>query len=856
MSDSASSRSVEDRSFTPSLGTVVAAERAYLGDRRVCNDLPSLEDDPALWGLAFSGGGVRSATFCLGVIQALTRHGHAKRFDYLSTVSGGGYIGSCLSSLLSGRSDTGLDHESSPFTGLREHDDYGAPEETKLSVRHQMHHLRTHGEYLIPRSHLLSRDVQRAVGSVLPGVAHTVLLFALLFVTCVAAIHLLLTGIEQDLKTLTPTVSLEIPGAEEMNTLQYVKAVLGAWTDQRLAPPFRKLTTEAGRCTRPLLAALFLGGLWNIIAILHATRLAARFKPATTPPGETTRAGWTPEDERESRFVRRFNMWSVGVAMALMMGTSLLCRIRADSDEFLAALLVPLSFAVGGLFVSHALTHLLESRYARKSWIPGVENLESRFRRSLYGSLRGACLYGTAAAIAVPVVLIVLFALSDLPMKFFWSLAALAWAYFASRKVGDAATSQLGGWLHRPLANVAVMLFLAFAFAQVSAWLILFYRVLDPSRIWWYSLITGAVSLLAFLLLGTSVDANRISPHYFYRDRLTEAYLKTDARTVRSQPTHQGMPLAILRDNEDLRLADLGVANGRGPYHLIVAALNLTGSEELNRKSFLSDHFIFSRDYIGSPVTGWVRTSVYRQGTTRLARAMAISAAAVGSAMGQHTFAAQAFVTTLFNARLGFWTENPWIYRDGVPKRHRQRWTFWPWYLVLEVFGLTSAREPLVNVSDGGHTGDNLGLLPLLQRRCSTIVVCDAEADGDYTFGSFNNAVRMALIEENIEINIDLTPIIEHRQTPGGFNVSPTSVVTGEILYPKNESDQSGAIGRLVYIKASVSGRKVSVHVANYARDHTAFPHETTADQFFDDAQFEAYRALGESLGRQATRVL
>ncbi len=46
-----------------------------------------------LAGLAFSGGGIRSATFNLGVLQALAELGLLHRFDYLSTVSGGGYIG-------------------------------------------------------------------------------------------------------------------------------------------------------------------------------------------------------------------------------------------------------------------------------------------------------------------------------------------------------------------------------------------------------------------------------------------------------------------------------------------------------------------------------------------------------------------------------------------------------------------------------------------------------------------------------------------------------------------------------------------------------------------------------------------
>src|SRR5215213_4930852 len=54
-----------------------------------------------LVGLAFSGGGIRSATFCLGVLQALHELKLLRIFDYLSTVSGGGYLGGWWSAWLS-----------------------------------------------------------------------------------------------------------------------------------------------------------------------------------------------------------------------------------------------------------------------------------------------------------------------------------------------------------------------------------------------------------------------------------------------------------------------------------------------------------------------------------------------------------------------------------------------------------------------------------------------------------------------------------------------------------------------------------------------------------------------------------
>src|ERR1700692_4342782 len=53
--------------------------------------------DPAPWsGIGLSGGGIRSATFCLGVLQALAEKDLLKRFDYISSVSGGGYMATSL----------------------------------------------------------------------------------------------------------------------------------------------------------------------------------------------------------------------------------------------------------------------------------------------------------------------------------------------------------------------------------------------------------------------------------------------------------------------------------------------------------------------------------------------------------------------------------------------------------------------------------------------------------------------------------------------------------------------------------------------------------------------------------------
>ena len=87
---------------------VIAARRDTLESERgdLADTGPRADETAAhaawqarLLGLSFSGGGIRSATFNLGVLQALARCGLLRYVDYLSTVSGGGYIGSWLTAL-------------------------------------------------------------------------------------------------------------------------------------------------------------------------------------------------------------------------------------------------------------------------------------------------------------------------------------------------------------------------------------------------------------------------------------------------------------------------------------------------------------------------------------------------------------------------------------------------------------------------------------------------------------------------------------------------------------------------------------------------------------------------------------
>lgn len=100
--------------------------------------------------LCLSGGGIRSATFALGAVQALAKAGLLTKFDYLSTVSGGGYLGSMLSAWIHSHPRK-LEGVADDLAG-RDADGQPAPEVRPLR------HLREFSNYLSPKLGLFSAD--------------------------------------------------------------------------------------------------------------------------------------------------------------------------------------------------------------------------------------------------------------------------------------------------------------------------------------------------------------------------------------------------------------------------------------------------------------------------------------------------------------------------------------------------------------------------------------------------------------------------------------------------------------------------------------------------------------------------
>jgi len=338
------------------------------------------------------------------------------------------------------------------------------------------------------------------------------------------------------------------------------------------------------------------------------------------------------------------------------------------------------------------------------------------------------------------------------------------------------------------------------------------------------------------------VDVNLFSIYHFYRQRLTRCYLgatRNEARTPH--------PFTGFDPQDDLALdAFCRVENGKTvcqrPYPILNTALNLVHGKQLAWQERRAAAFAFSPLYCGYdlvlPDETGARISCYRPSAeymegALLGSAIAISGAAASPNMGYHSSPALTFLMTVFNVRLGHWSGNP-----GHPHTWRRQSPYAGGkYLLKELLGLTDEESPYVYLSDGGHF-ENLGIYELVRRQCAHIVAIDAGADSLNTFDDLGNAIRKCYADFGVVIDIRVDEL--KRKADGQVD---GYCAVGTIHYREGEP------GTLIYIKPGLSGQE-QADLLNYARTHGAFPHQPTADQWFDESQFESYRKLGHCIGK------
>jgi hypothetical protein len=377
--------------------------------------------------------------------------------------------------------------------------------------------------------------------------------------------------------------------------------------------------------------------------------------------------------------------------------------------------------------------------------------------------------------------------------------------------------------------------------------------------------------LVALVLIAAFVDQTWLSLHPFYRRRLASAF------AVRREQGDDGHVVARPYNfvGERTTLSCYGRRRPGFPQVIFAAAAALSGNERTppGRRAV---SFTFSSDYVGGPDVGWVRTAGLEHAVSANLRsdvtvqtAMAVSGAAFASAMGRQARAYQTLLA-LSNARLGTWLPNPasldrLARADGdwrLPRLPRVRRLS---YLIREVLGQFPYDDRLLLCTDGGHY-ENLGLVELLRHGCRLIYCIDASGDAPPFATTLAEAIALAWEELGVSICLceprRLVPgsaePLEPTDPLSALNarLSERAVVVGIITYPSRlrfGPDEANK-GVLVVAKASLTA-DMPYELLSYAVANPTFPRQSTADQFFDSGQFDAYQALGRFIGAQAAEA-
>lgn len=768
-----------------------------------------VEEDSNLTGIALSGGGIRSAAFCLGVLQALDaltddgapasgdKPGEKREpsvidaLDYMSAVSGGGYIAaSTVAGMLRGQ---GQAASSFPFASKLD------AQETE-----EIKHLRDYSNFLVPNGF---RDYAANLTVVLRGLlVNAVMVLPVLLL--LAALTAFFNPDVHDLarpdfvSRLLPAPLASPSGLTAVMVGVALLAVLATFIGEA-ARSVRKRRSVM-RIAACLVGCALLAMLWQV----QASVLTAMF--AAPPPPET----------------QAVSHWLCTLFVALPGGACLVYAQESAAtaatglssmpfSQWLAqhvpgfvAILVPVLAAF--VAMAQKLALVAKATFGEATWIGFLQKNLSRM-----------LLYG--AAVIVPLLL--------------W-LSYLMLCHWAIRNHEKAYDAPL--WL-----------------LDFASWLATWW----PAGATFLGPVAASYVVVAIVLLlaSTLFSLNANSLHGLYRDRLAEAFLinrraddaATQAgETAAQEDTNSWTFSSLLRSGAFDGEWDRSAANA--PYLLLNTAINLTNSRELNRRGRNADTFIFSPLFVGSRATDYVRTPDIEKVAPHLglATAMAISGAAGSANMGRNTIRYLTPSLALLNIRLGFWLPNPRrIPEWPLAGLSRFLVTRGASHFLAEVFSLLREDRRNVHLTDGGHI-ENLGIYELLQRRCKVIVAIDAEADPEMMFPSFVALQLLARIDLGVRIELSWQELQKRTLACGTGDVRQTfgescgpHVAVGIVHY-NDDKKAKAEKGILIYIKSSLSGDENDV-VRDYKRRHATFPHETTVDQFFSEEQFEVYRALG-----------
>lgn len=818
-------------------------------------------------GLALSGGGIRSATFSLGMLQGLAKceRDPLSRIDILSTVSGGGYAGAFFRSLFVPTALRGIHPR--PFdpdsASMKRHvaDQYRlaraalgsradarkiewTPEGgRKRELRNPIWWLREHSRYLAPTG---PTDYSFAAAYI----ARNWLAMVYLFVLACAAL-------------ITPMVLLEAAltpdwWVDRIGAVSPILALAGVFILANTLLALAYWATQAMSTNDPSVGhqrAKLRGALWSMIATgVFAILLVGLILWVVEGTPELP-----SHDDPAFRggIVELFGSGAVlGIAGALVArlfawasrrkGALLTAEIRLKITTLLsisclwllAVLVVALIDTLGGHLAAW-LTRAGFPDLLRAAVLPALAYLIKKLP-DWFGGKGGAGMIGplvgrfaSQLALAVGVLLYGVLAVgaAGLVHRFAWSVPGQPWASDPR-------------W-----ASLAILLAL--------------------------------FSILAVISGRSTGFINLSSLHSLYSARLTRAFFGASNMGRLMLHKTNSHPKAVTENHrrDYIQPAIYGRADLPAPIHIVNVTLNQT----IDPRSQ-----IVARDRKGDILT--VEPAGIRIGTDplldwdglvasppvaskppeniSLGQWIAISGAAASSAMGRMTDLGYAVAFTFANVRLGYWWNAPGVCPDAPRRRNVAGFialhfgTFV--YLFNEITCRYSRGYDRKYLTDGGHF-ENSGAYVLIRRRVPLILVSDNGADPNYDFEDMQTLVRQVRVDLGGETTIleggalnaflatltvvDRSVFVDPSRTPDwkARMRDPASRAFALVLKVRIANGAAGSAEEvhLIWVKPRLLP-DLPEDVAGYAALMKPFPQQPTGDQFFDEAQWESYRRLGE----------
>ena len=817
-----------------------------------------------LVGLALSGGGIRSATFNLGLLQGLHRYDLLRHVDYLATVSGGGYIGGFWSRWLKesaaerprrGFFPDRLKEALKNFSG-----------DSRTFETHEIRHIREFSNFLFPRVGIFETETWGGavalIAAIVPAVATALSVLGLSLIAWLA---------------LTFYMACPIPAFFRWRSARFIFLVIitllnfslmelwwrSAPTSEQRKPGDKHgsgaATVSLGVCLAMWLAFTFeaahpavlrpfpFAGLFVLIGAalssIVCTELFRRSVSAETL--EPNARDW--RNAELSIAVRSgFALGSVGSLAWLWEAVPALGQLKVwiyspsfdvwfwkdlapTYDDWWKLLGIVPASALGGegwIWIPRLYEPSL-------IWLAvGGIFILFRFKGIFTAS-------STGHRVRLPTNDRV--AMRLLGIATFWALLATFWhiglnlrsaAYLMGG--GAAGTAGLFGllrnWIGKDMARQRKSSFWeivkpyvpqVLAYLAIGlAWAALASALIEINRSDWYDWYKSSLIMAGPVLFVLLVDPHEFGLHAVYRDRICRAYLGAAQPGAEIDATAKANRQTDFRRSDDVYLASLE----KRPLQLICCAANHVGGDHLATLSRGARSALLSRYGFA------MGDACVEQPGLTLGSAVTASAAAANSNMGSVSMRvgpAVSFLMTALNLRLGLWVRLPRTDDHDLPGYILPGWRF---FKEMAAWTDTTARE--IHLSDGGHF-DNLGLYELVRRHCRYIILSDATADPQIAFDDFGNTIRRIREDFGVEIEIDIEPL-----KPGADGRASHHAAVGNIDYGPFDK------GILVYVKPSLTGDEPP-DIGQYKSRNSAFPHESTGDQFYDEAQWESYRRLG-----------